>query len=403
MAKLQTPDTYAWEGHDPKGRTIRGEETGHSESHVTLLLKKQGVKVLKLKKMRRKRASKVGPVEVCLFARQLATMMRASVPLVQGLDIVAKGNTHAGMRQMVYAIKAHIEEGNSLGDALSKHPVQFDPLFVNLVKAGEQAGILEDILERVAVYKEKLLALKGKIKSAMFYPTAVLVLAFAITAGIMIFVVPAFKDLFDSFGAGLPGPTQFVVNLSNFFTSYWWLIFGSLGGAIYTFSYLKRTSLTFRHNLERFSLKVPLFGPLLHKAAVARWTRTLATMFSAGVPLVEALDSVAGASGNVVYEVATRDIQESVSTGIDLTTAIQQTHLFPPMMVQLTSIGEESGSVDGMLNKVADIYEREVDDTVAGLSSLMEPLIMAVIGSLIGGLVIAMYLPIFKMGSVIAT
>jgi type IV pilus assembly protein PilC len=403
MAKIQTPDTYSWEGTDVKGRAIHGEETGHSESHIQLILKKQGVKVTKLKKLKKKRPTKVGPEEVSVFARQLATMMRAGVALTQGLDIVAKGNTHSGMKLMVFQIKAYIEEGNSLGDALEKHPDQFDALFVSLIKAGEKAGILEDILERVATYKEKVLAIKGKIKSAMFYPTAVLVLAFLITAAIMIFVVPAFKELFDSFGGGLPLPTQIIVNMSNFFTAYWWLIFGGIGGAITGIKYSIKKSVPLQEKIQRLSLKAPLFGELLHKAAVARWTRTLATMMAAGVPLIEALDSVASASGNIVYETATKDIQERVATGISLTSAIQQTHLFPAMMIQMASIGEESGSLDSMLNKVADKYDREVDDTVAALSSLMEPLIMAVIGTLIGGLVVAMYLPIFKMGGVMGS
>ena len=399
----QMPDTYAWSGLDAKGRAVEGETQANGESHVALLLKKQNIQVLKIRKMRRKRVSKVTQKDVALFARQLATMMRSGVPLVQGLDIVSRGNAQPGVQLMVHQIKSHIEEGNSLTDALRQHPKQFDALFVSLVQAGEQAGILDDILERVATYKEKILAIKGKIKSALFYPTAVIVLAFVITAAIMLFVVPAFKELFDSFGAALPLPTQIVINLSNFFVSYWWLIFGGIGAAVYGFLYVMRTSIAFQHKWDQLILKTPLFGELFRKAAVARWARTLATMFAAGVTLVDALDSVAGAAGNFVYERATMDIKESVSTGTSLTNALQQTHLFPGMMMQMTAIGEESGALDDMLNKVASFYEQEVDDTVAGLSSLMEPLIMVVIGALVGGMVVAMYMPIFKMGSVVGT
>lgn len=402
MAAIQMPNTYAWDGLDAKKRNVSGEIQGQGEAHVAILLKQQGVQVLKIKKLRRSKNTKVTPKDIALFARQLATMMRSGVPLVQGLDIVSKGNTNPGMQFLVFQIKSYIEEGNTLTEALSQHPKYFDALFVSLVRAGETAGILEEILERVALYKEKTLALKGKIKSALFYPTAVIVLAFLITAGIMLFVVPSFKELFDSFGAALPLPTQIVINISNAFTSYWWLIFGAIGGSIYTFLFIKRTSPSFQRRLELLSLKMPLFGELLHKAAVARWSRTLATMFAAGVTLVDSLDSVADASGNALYREATLDVKNMVSTGTSLMQALQQTHVFPPMMMQMTAIGEESGSLDSMLSKVADFYEREVDDTVAGLSSLMEPIIMAVLGTLIGGLVVAMYLPIFKMGSVIS-
>lgn len=402
MAALQMPNTYSWEGLDSKNKTISGEIQAQGEAHVTLLLKKQGVQVLKIKKLRKNLKAKITPKDIALFARQLATMMRSGVPLVQGLDIVSNGSVNPGMQFLVFRIKAHIEEGNTLTDALALHPKYFDSLFISLVKAGEQAGILEEILERVALYKEKTLALKGKIKAALFYPTAVIVLAFLITAGIMLFVVPSFKELFDSFGAALPLPTQIVINISNAFTSYWWLIFGAIGASIYGFLFIKRTSPAFERRLELISLKVPLFGELLNKAAVARWSRTLATMFAAGVTLVDALDSVADASGNALYREATIDVRNMVSSGTSLINALQQTHVFPPMMLQMTAIGEESGSLDSMLSKVADFYEREVDDTVAGLSSLMEPIIMAVLGTLIGGLVVAMYLPIFKMGSVIS-
>jgi type IV pilus assembly protein PilC len=396
-----TPDVYAWSGLDAKGRTVEGETQANGESHLTLLLKKQNIRVLKIKKMRKKNGGKVEIKDIAIFSRQLSTMMRAGVPLVQGLDIIGKGGTNPAMQKLVFSIKSHIEEGNTLYDSLKQHPKYFDSLYLSLVAAGEQAGILEDILDRVATYKEKMLALRSKIKAALFYPTAVIILAFLITAAIMIFVVPSFKELFDSFGAGLPMPTQIMINISNFFVDYWWLIFGGIGAVIYSFKRAYSNSLSLRRKIDRILLKLPIFGELMRKAAVARWARTLATMFAAGVNLVDALDAVAGASGNWVYESATLDIKENVSTGIDLTTALQQTHVFPNMMLQMTAIGEESGSLDSMLNKVGSFYEEEVDDAVAGLSSLMEPIIMVVIGGLVGSMVISMYLPIFKMGSIV--
>jgi type IV pilus assembly protein PilC len=328
-------------------------------------------------------------------------MMKAGVPLLQSFDIVGKGHANPSMSKLIMDLRADIETGTSLNNAFRKYPLYFDPLFCNLVGAGEQAGILEDLLTRLAIYKEKTLALKAKIKGALMYPCAILAIAFVVTAVIMIWVVPAFKSVFSSFGANLPAPTLIVMGISDFVVQWWYIIFGSLFGALYFFFQTWRRSLKMQQFMDRVLLRIPVFGDVIRKGTIARWTRTLSTMFAAGVPLVEALDSVGGASGNNVYLEATKKIQTEVSTGTSLTVAMQNANVFPNMVTQMVSIGEESGALDGMLGKVADFYEEEVDEAVKTLSSLMEPLIMVILGVLIGGLVVAMYLPIFKLGSVV--
>jgi len=355
----------------------------------------------KIKKKVYRSGKKVTEKDLTLFTRQLATMMKAGVPLLQAFDIVGKGHANPAVSKLVLDLRADIETGTSLNMAFRKYPLYFDPLFCNLVAAGEQAGILEDLLTRLAIYKEKTLAIKGKIKSALTYPIAVLGVAFIVTAVIMIWVVPAFKEVFTSFGADLPAPTVFVMTLSEYFVKYWYIIFGTLFGALYFFFQSWRRSEKMQASMDRLLLKVPVFGDVIRKATVARWTRTLSTMFAAGVPLVESLDSVGGAAGNRVYMEATKKIQTEVSTGTSLTVAMQNADVFPSMVTQMVAIGEESGALDAMLGKVADFYEEEVDEAVAQLSSLMEPMIMVVLGVLIGGLVVAMYLPIFKLGSVV--
>jgi type IV pilus assembly protein PilC len=343
----------------------------------------------------------VSQKDITLFTRQLATMMKAGVPLLQSFDIVGKGHSNPAVAKLLMDIKNEVETGNSLTNAFRKYPLHFDALFCNLVGAGEQAGILDSLLDRLATYKEKILAIKSKIKAALFYPISIIVVALVITAIIMIFVIPAFKDLFSAFGANLPAPTLFVMAISDIFVQWWWAIFGGLGFGVWFFFYTWKRSVKMQQVLDRWFLKIPVFGPLIRKATIARWTRTLSTMFAAGVPLVEALDSVAGAAGNYVYYGATKKVQQEVSAGISLTVAMTNTNVFPNMVIQMVSIGEESGSLDGMLSKVADFFEQEVDDAVEALSSLMEPMIMVVLGVLIGGMVIAMYLPIFKMGQAV--
>ncbi|MSQ59560.1 MAG: type II secretion system F family protein [Betaproteobacteria bacterium] len=393
--------TYQWEGRDKAGKTVKGEMRATGEAVVQSSLRRQGISVLKVKKQRRSGGGTVSEKDITLFTRQLATMMKAGIPLLQSFDIVGKGHNNPAVSKLLFDIKSDVETGSSLTQAFRKYPLYFDPLFCNLVGAGEAAGILDSLLDRLATYKEKILAIKSKIKSALFYPISVLVVAFVITAVIMIFVIPAFKELFDGFGANLPAPTLVVMAMSDFFVQYWWLIFGSIGGGFWFFFYTWKRSAKMQAVMDQLLLKVPVFGDLVRKATIARWTRTLATMFAAGVPLVEALDSVGGASGNYVYSQATKRIQGAVSTGTSLTVSMQNTEVFPNMVTQMVAIGEESGSLDGMLSKVADFYEAEVDDAVDALSSLMEPMIMVVLGTLIGGLVIAMYLPIFKMGQVV--
>lgn len=392
---------YAWEGKDKTGKTVRGELRAGGEAVVNVTLRRQGILVTRVRKKKYRSGKRITDKDISLFTRQLATMMKAGVPLLQAFDIVGKGHANPSVSKLVLDLRADIETGTSLNQAFRKFPLYFDALFCNLVAAGEQAGILEDLLTRLAVYKEKTLAMKGKIRSALMYPIAILAVAFIVTAVIMIWVVPAFKEVFASFGANLPAPTLFVMALSAFFVDWWYVIFGGLGLAIWLFFRTWKRSVPMQRFMDRFLLRLPVFGEVIRKATVARWTRTLSTMFAAGVPLVESLDSVGGAAGNAVYADATRRIQNEVSTGTSLTAAMQNAEVFPNMVTQMVAIGEESGALDAMLGKVADFYEEEVDDAVASLSSLMEPAIMVILGVLIGGLVIAMYLPIFKLGSVV--
>ncbi len=393
--------TFLWEGKDKTGRVIKGEMRAGGEALVNSVLRRQGVTVLKIRRLRMGMGGRVTDKDITFFTRQLATMMKSGVPLLQAFDIVGKGHSNPAVARLLMDIKNEVETGNSLNAAFRKYPLHFDALFCNLVGAGEQAGILDSLLDRLATYKEKILAIKSKIKAALFYPVSIIVVAFIITAIIMIFVIPAFKDLFSNFGADLPAPTLFVMAVSDVFVEWWWAIFGGLGFGVWFFFYTWKRSLKMQIVMDRLFLKVPVFGPLIRKATIARWTRTLSTMFAAGVPLVEALDSVAGAAGNNVYYVATKKIQQDVSTGVSLTNAMTNSTVFPNMVLQMVSIGEESGALDGMLSKVADFFEQEVDDAVEALSSLMEPMIMVILGVLIGGMVIAMYLPIFKMGQAV--
>lgn len=396
---------YTWEGADKSGKRVKGEISGTSDALIKATLRRQGISPLKVKKKPKPLLGggrkKITTKDIAIFSRQMATMMSAGVPLVQSFEIVGRGHENPAMQDLILTIKGDVEAGNPLADALGKHPLYFDDLYVNLVRAGEAGGILETLLEKIATYKEKTEAIKSKIKKALFYPTAVLVVAFIITAILMIFVIPQFAELFQGFGADLPALTQLVIHLSDIFVARWYVIFGAIGLAVWGFITGKRRSAAFRRLLDRVSLKLPIFGSLLVKASVARFARTLSTLFAAGVPLVEAMSSVAGATGNAVYEEASLRIRDEIATGTQLQVAMRQTGLFANMVVQMVAIGEESGSVDSMLAKVADFYEREVDDAVDAMSSLMEPLIMAVLGTLIGGLVIAMYLPIFKMGQVV--
>ena len=393
---------YSWEGTDKNGKKVQGEIIAGGEAVVSSTLRRQGISVKKIKKKGTVTGGKkISGKDVALFTRQLATMMKAGVPLLQAFDIVAKGHSNPKVQKLLIDIKTDIEGGNSLSQSFGKHPLYFDALYINLVNAGEQAGILDEVLDRLATYQEKTIAIIGKIKSALFYPISIIVVAFVITAIIMLFVVPAFKQLFSSFGADLPTPTLIMMNISDFFVHYWWLIFSSLGGGLWFFFYTWKRSKKMQDIMDRVMLKLPIFGSVLEKAAIARWTRTLSTMFAAGVPLVEALSSVAGAAGNVIFYDATQKIRAEVSTGTSLTIAMQNSGIFPSMVQQMVAIGEESGALDSMLSKVADFYESEVDDAVSALASLMEPLIMVVLGVLIGSMVIAMYLPIFKMGSVV--
>lgn len=392
---------YVWEGKDKSGRTVRGELRAGGEAIVNVTLRRQGVMVTKVKKKVHRSGKKITDKDISMFTRQLATMMKAGVPLLQSFDIVGKGHANPSMAKLIMDLRSDIETGTSLNNAFRKYPLYFDPLFCNLVGAGEQAGILEDLLTRLAIYKEKTIAIKAKIKSALMYPISILAIAFVVTAVIMIWVVPAFKSVFQSFGANLPAPTLMVMAISEFFVAWWYLIFGGIFAVLYFFFQAWQRSLKVQRFMDITLLKAPIFGPVIRKATIARWTRTLATMFAAGVPLVEALDSVGGAAGNAVYLDATRKIQNEVSTGTSLTAAMQNANVFPNMVTQMVQIGEESGSLDAMLGKVADFYEEEVDEAVSALSSLMEPLIMVILGVLIGGLVVAMYLPIFKLGSVV--
>jgi len=397
--------TFIWDGTDRRGARHSGEIIGPSPALVKADLRRQGITPIKVKKKPRglfgsDTTKAVKSKDVALFSRQLATMMSAGVPLVQSFEIISKGNEHPGMRKLVTALKTDIEGGSSLGQAMRKHPRVFDDLFCNLVKAGEQAGILENLLNKIAVYKEKSEILKSKIKKAMMYPAGILVVAFVVTVILLVWVVPQFQTLFSSFGADLPVFTQVVVNMSEFVQKFWYIIIGVPVAGIYFMIKAKNSSRKFNGFLDKVILQLPIIGTILRKAAVARFARTLGTMFAAGVPLVEAMESVAGACGNQVFYDAIIKMRDEISTGQQLQTAMLQSKLFPHMTVQMVAIGEESGSLDAMLSKVADFYEREVDDAVDNMSSLMEPLIMVILGVLIGGLVLAMYMPIFQMGQV---
>jgi type IV pilus assembly protein PilC len=393
--------TFQWEGRNKDGKTVRGEMRAATETVVQNTLRRQGITSPKIKKLRFKSGGRVSDKDITLFTRQLATMMKSGVPLLQSFDIVGRGHSNPAVGKLLLDIKSDVETGSSLSQAFRKYPLYFDALFCNLISAGEQAGILDTLLDRLATYKEKILAIKSKIKKALFYPIAILIVAFIITAVIMIFVIPAFKEVFKSFGADLPLPTLIVIAISDFFVTWWWAIFGAIGGSIYAFLESWKRSEKIQMVMDRLLLRTPIFGEIVRKSVIARWTRTLATMFAAGVPLVESLESVGGAAGNHVYKLATRQIQGEVSTGTSLTVAMQNVDIFPNMVTQMVAIGEESGALDSMLSKVADFFEQEVDDSVEAMSSLMEPVIMVVLGTLIGGMVVAMYLPIFKMGAVI--
>lgn len=400
-AKSGRDVVFEYEGKDKNGKLVRGEMRAGGEAMVSASLRRQGVLITKIKKRRTSGGRAIKQKDIAVFTRQLSTMMRAGVPLIQSFDIVARGSPNPRLTKLLTDVRSDVETGSSLSSAFRKHPLYFDALYCNLVEAGEAGGILEALLDRLAVYQEKTMAIKNKIKSALIYPVAVLVTAFVVVTVIMIFVIPAFKDVFTSFGADLPAPTLIVIAMSEFFVSYWWAIFGFLGGGVYFFLESWKRSEKMQKTMDRLLLRAPVFGDLVNKSAIARWTRTLSTMFAAGVPLVEALDSVGGASGNAVFAEATVAIQKDVSTGSSLTTSMQTTGVFPNMVLQMCSIGEESGSLDQMLGKAAEFYEDEVDEAVKGLSSLMEPFIIVILGTVIGGIVVSMYLPIFKIGQVV--
>lgn len=392
---------FEWEGKDRNGKTVRGELRASGEHQVQATLRRQGVLVTKVRKRRMRSGKKIAPKDIAIFTRQLATMMKAGVPLLQSFDIVGRGSTNPSVAKLLNDIRTDVESGSSLSSAFRKHPLYFNTLYCNLVEAGETAGILEDLLDRLAIYMEKTEAIKSKIKSALMYPIAVIIVAFVVVTLIMIFVIPAFKSVFENFGADLPAPTLFVIAMSEFFVSYWYIIFIGIFGGLYFFFQSWKRNEKMQMFMDRLLLQIPIFGNLIEKSVIARWTRTLSTMFAAGVPLVESLDSVGGAAGNYIYKSATQKIQQEVSTGTSLTNAMSNANVFPSMVIQMTAIGEESGSIDHMLGKAADFYEAEVDEMVAGLSSLMEPIIIVFLGTIIGGIVVSMYLPIFKLGSVV--
>jgi type IV pilus assembly protein PilC len=400
--------TFIWQGADRNGNKKKGEVQAKNSALAKAQLRREGIKVLKLKPKPKPlfgiggpKIKPITPLDIAIFSRQLATMMKAGVPLVQSFEIVGNGHDNFAMQEMILGLKSEVEGGNSLTEALKKYPLLFDDLYCNLVQAGEHAGILDSILDKVATYKEKSEALKAKIKKAMGYPIAVILVAIIVVSILLIFVIPVFDDMFKNFGADLPAPTKFVVTLSNFLQAWWWALFGGIGGAVYTFSYFKQRSRKMREALDRIILKMAIIGPIMEKAAIARYARTLETMFAAGTPLVEALHSVSGAVGNIVFSKAVDQIQQEVSTGTQLNKAMANTGVFPNMVLQMTAIGEESGALDSMLSKVADFYEEEVENLVDGLTSLMEPIIMSILGVIIGGIVVAMYLPIFMMGNAI--
>ena len=392
---------FEWEGKDRAGKVVRGELRSGGEAAVSASLRRQGILVTKVKKRRATGGRSISKRDIATFTRQLATMMKAGVPLLQAFDIVGRGSPNPRLTRLLLDIRSDVETGTSLSSAFRRHPQYFDALYCNLVEAGESGGILEELLTRLAVYQEKILAIKQKVKSALMYPIAVLVVAFVVVAVIMIFVIPSFEQVFSSFGAELPAPTMMVIGMSKFFVSYWWIIFGTLFGGGYMFFRTWQRSEKMQFFMDRLLLRVPVFGELMRKSVIARWTRTLSTMFAAGVPLVEALDSVGGTAGNIIYARATEQIQRDVAAGSALTGSMATTGVFPNMVLQMAAIGEESGSLDAMLGKAADFYEEEVDEMVKGLSSLLEPIIIVFLGTLIGGIVVAMYLPIFKLGQVV--
>lgn len=405
MASSASKITYIWEGTDNKGNRNKGEINARSDAIVKAELRRQGIRPIKVKKKPQALFGSMGqkpivPKDIAIFSRQLATMMASGIPLVQSFDIIGKGHEKPAMQDMLASIKSDIEGGSTLTESLGKFPFQFDDLFCNLVEAGEHAGILEELLVKIAEYKEKTESLKAKIKKALTYPISVLIVAVIVTSILLVFVVPQFESLFSGFGADLPAFTQMVVELSRFMQEWWWAVFGIMGGVVFIIMQVKKRSRKFNHLLDRVILKMPIIGDIMNKAAIARYARTLSTMSAAGVPLVEALESVSGATGNIVYAEAVLQMREQVATGIQLQQAMKNVGLFPHMVVQMVAIGEEAGSVESMLGKVADFYEEEVDNAVDSLASLIEPLIMAILGVLVGGLIVAMYLPIFMLGSV---
>ena len=401
LAKGTKEVIFEWEGKDKNGKVVRGEMRAGGEAVVNASLRRQGILITRVRKRRSSGGRSIKQKDIAIFTRQLSTMMKAGVPLLQSFDIVGRGSTNPRMTKLLNDIRTDVENGTSLSASFRKHPMYFDALYCNLVEAGEAGGILEALLDRLAIYQEKTLAIKSKIKSALMYPIAVVVVAMVVLTVIMIFVIPSFEEVFKSFGGELPAPTLFVIVLSKFFVQWWWLIFGLLGGGLYFFFESWKRSEKMQMFMDRLLLRIPVFGDLINKSVIARWTRTLSTMFAAGVPLVEALDSVGGASDNMVYQLATEQIQREVSTGSALTTSMTATGVFPTMVLQMAAIGEESGSLDHMLAKCAEFYEEEVDEMVKGLSSLMEPFIIVILGTLIGGIVVSMYLPIFKLGAVV--
>ena len=403
-ATVVSSTPFLWEGTDKNGKKIKGKSLANDEAAVRADLRRQGVVPTRIRKQRKglfAGRSKITTADIAIFSRQLATMLSAGIPLVQAFEIVGNGHENAAMQKLILAVKADVEGGSALAEALAKHPLYFDDLFVNLVEAGEQAGALETLLDKIATYKEKTEAIKKKIKKALTYPAAVLVVAFVVTTILLIFVIPSFEDLFKGFGADLPTFTRMVIDLSAFVRTQGVILVGIIGAAIGAFIYFKKRSRAFRHFIDRMMLKTPVIGPILQKASIARYARTLSTMFAAGVPLVEAMESVAGATGNIVYEEGVLKMRDEVATGQRLQQAMENTDLFPNMVIQMIAVGEDSGSLDEMSAKVADFYEEDVDNAVDNLSSLLEPMIMAILGVLVGGLVIAMYLPIFKLGAVV--
>jgi len=406
QAKKQKLDPiFLWQGTNKTGKRTKGQMSGANANIVKALLRRQGIIPLKVKKKPKDlfaaRKPPIKPADIAVFSRMLATMMSSGVPLMQSMQIIGEGHENASMQDMILAIKADVESGTSLAESLGKYPYHFDDLFVNLVNAGEQSGTLETLLHEIAIYKEKTEALKSKIRKALVYPTSILVVAFVVTAILMIFVIPQFESLFSGFGAELPGLTLFVIGVSQVFQEWWWAIFGSIIGTVYGIMEAKKRSRKVQHFFDRMLLKVPVIGIIMEKGAIARFARTFATMFKAGVPLVEAMVSVAGATGNIVFSEGTLEMRDEVSTGTQLNVAMRNSELFPNMVIQMVAIGEESGALDTMLGKVADFYEAEVDDAVDNMTALMEPIIMAFLGIVIGTLVIAMYLPIFKLGAVV--